>query len=172
MNIYTTFENSLVDTITSIFEELNIDCVATLSHQNGVEPPEQYCSINTLRLVATGRAESDNGMLFLTGGKTMQHIVRHYEAVVQLNFFGDLAPDNSMEFWHAFSGNTKIREFYLKNKLAPRRISDMRRNPQMRETTWVDSFAFDLTLGFAVQTAQEVDWADYIVVNDQTIPLI
>ena len=59
----------------------------------------------------------------------------------------------------------------MRNKLAPRTISNLRRAPQLRESVWVKSFAMDIRVGFAVRTIQDVDWADYITINGNGIPL-
>lgn len=172
MNIYETFEKSLVKTMKEIFQELGTQCKVIVSHQNGPEPTVDYCMINTIRIVKTDRAQGPGGALEFSGVSLKEYIVQHYEVVVQVNFFGDGAAENAMDYFSQYSGNTVIREFYQRNNLATRRISDLRRSPQLRDTRWVNSFAFDMTLGFAVQTIQDVDWADYVTVNGTTIPLI
>lgn len=171
MDIYSTFEKSLVRAIKSIFDELGTVCEVIVSHGNGPEPAVDYCMINTLRFVRTGRAQSAGGALEFVQNSLKEYSVQHYEAVVQINFYGKKAAENAMDYYSQFSGNTVIQEHYQRNNLTTRRISDLRRSPQLRETRWVNSFAFDITLGFAVQTIQNVDWVDYITVNGTTIPL-
>lgn len=171
MNIYSTFEKSMLKTIREVCAELSIDCMPIASHQNGPEPTRDYVMVNTLRLVATGKADSSLGALMFENNATKQYMVQNYEVVVQLGFFGKGAADNSTGYFSQFSGNTVVREIYTRNNLSVRRRSDLRRAPQLRDNVWVDSYAFDITLGFAVRTAQEIDWADYITVNGETIPL-
>lgn len=173
MNIYKTFEQSFVRTVTEIFTELGTDCIPIISHQNGVEPPENYCVINTLMISATGRAEYSNGLLNFDqlSQSLKQYSVRNYEVTVQLDFLGKNAAENCMDYWSQFSGNTVIREKYLRNNLSPRRITDMRRSPQLRETVWVEGYSFDIVMGFAVQTAQDINWAEYLSVNGEDIQL-
>lgn len=173
MNIYKTFEESFVRTVQGIFTKLGTNCIPIISHQNGVEPPESYCVINTLMITRTGRAEASNGLLNFdsTAQRMVQYSVNQFEVNVQMDFLGENAAENCMDYWSQFSGNTAVREIYLRNNLSPRRISDMRRSPQLRDTVWIDAYSFDITMGFAVQTAQDVDWADYISVNNIIIPL-
>lgn len=156
----------------AIFLELGTACEVIVSHQNGPEPTRDYCMLNTLRIVRTGRAQGAGGPLEFIDNALKEYIVQNYEVVVQINFYGSKAAENAMDYYSQFSGNTVIREHYQRNNLATRRISDLRRSPQLRDTRWVNSFAFDMTLGFAVQTIQDVDWVDYVTVNGTTIPLI
>ena len=170
-NIYKTFEASMVKTVKEIFTELSVDCLPIVSHQNAPEPRKDYVVNNPLRITPTGKADASNGILLFDNNQTTQYMVQQYEVVVQLSFFGAGAADNAMTYYSQYSGNTVVREIYTRNNLAVRRRTDFRRAPQLRDNVWVDSYAFDITLGFAVSTAQEIDWADYITVNGETIPL-
>jgi hypothetical protein len=171
MDIYTTFEKSMVSVVDKVCKELEIDCIPIVSHQNGPEPTRNYVAINTLMMVAAGKADASPGSYDSGKSKMFQETVQNYEVHVQLTFFGAKSAENAMGYFSQYSGNTAVRETYLRNNLSPRRRSDLRRSPQLREGVWVNSFSFDLILGFAVKTVQEVDWADYVVINGQTITL-
>ena len=171
-DIYTTFEESMYETIHNVNSLLGIDCEVIISHQNGVEPPKDYVVINTLSIVATGRADAQNNAMIFNNGGIKQYSVQNYEVSVQLTFVGVSAGNNATLYHSQYSGNVAAREIYTKNNLAIRRRTGIRRTPQQREGIWVNAFAFDLTLGFAVRTSQELDWADYITVNGNKIPLI
>lgn len=171
MDIYGTFERAMVKVFKDVCTELNIVCIPVVSHQNGPEPKVNYCAINTLQIIAVGGPDTQRNVLIFQNGGTTEYNVQQYEVTVQLQFFGTGAPTNATNYYSQYNGNTVVREIYTKNNLAVRRKSNLRRSPQLRENKWVNSFAFDITLGFAVRTAQDVDWADAITVNGDLIPL-
>lgn len=171
MEIYTQLEDSLYESITKAFEVSGKSLEVTQSHDNGVEPLEDYVSINVLELTRQGQA-SKSGMAEFSAGIAKEYAVQSYEALVQLNFFGENSPNHASWFHSQYKGNTVIREWFLRNKLAPRTISSMRRAPQLRDSVWVKSFAMDIRVGWAVQTVQDVDWADFVTIRGNTIPLI
>lgn len=170
-DIYTDFEKSMIKVIQGVNAKLNIDCIPAVSHSGAPEPKRNYVSINTLRMVATGRAEASAGPVTVTNGIAVQWTVQNYEVVVQLTFIGNNAGNNAMTYHSQYSGNSPVREVYTRNNLAVRRRTDVRRAPQLRENVWVNAYSFDVTLGFAVRAAQEIDWADKITVNGELIPL-
>lgn len=170
-DIYTDFEKSMVKVIQGVNAKLNVSCIPIVSHSSAPEPTQDYVAINTLRLIATGRADSSNGPVTINGGIATQYLVQNYEVVVQLTFVGKNAGNNAMTYHSQYSGNTPYREIFTKNNLSIRRRTDVRRSPQLRENVWVNAYAFDMTLGFAVRTAHEIDWADKITVNGELIPL-
>ena len=171
LNIYTTFETSLYNSLVAIFSELNTDCKVIFANQNGPEPKGTYCTINAVNITPIGMAQTDNGLLQFVGGSLPQYSTRQYETISTLTFYGSSSANVAMDLFSQMSGNTRVTECLLRQKLAQRRTSAFRRSPQLRETTWVDSYAFDITLGWAVQTAQNMDWADYTRINGNLVPL-
>lgn len=171
MDIYTKLEESLYEALTKSFEVSGKPLVVAFSHENGVEPTEDYVSVNVLDLVRQGQA-SKSGMAGFSAGVAKEYAVQSYESLVQLNFFGENSPDHATWLHSQFKGNTVIREGFLRNNLAPRTISNMRRAPQLRDSVWVKSFSMDIRVGWAVRTVQDVDWADVVTINGQSIPLI
>lgn len=174
MNIYTQLENKFVLSLETIFEKLNIDCIPIVAQQNGLEPRKDYCAIKALNIQRIGRADKSS-MAHDIGPdgepRFVEYHVNQYEATIQLMFVGSNSGDFSMEYFDQFSGNTVIREVYQRNDIAPRRLTQVRRNPQLRESKWIDSFAMDIVVGFAVKTVQDIEWADYITLNNNLIPL-
>lgn len=170
-DIYTDFERSMVKVIQGVSTKLGISIIPVVSHSSAPEPTQDYVVINTLRLIATGRADSSNGPVTVTAGIAKQWNTQNYEVVVQLTFVGASSGNNAMTYHSQYYGNTPVKEIYTKNNLAVRRRTDVRRAPQLRENVWVNAYSFDLTLGFAVTTAHEIDWADKITVNGELIPL-
>ena len=170
-DIYTDFEKSMVKVIQGVNTKLGLQLIPVVSHSSAPEPTQDYVAINTLRLIATGHADSSNGPVTINGGVATQYLVQNYEVVVQLTFVGKNAGNNAMTYHSQYSGNTPVREVFTKNNLAIRRRTDVRRSPQLRENVWVNAYAFDMTLGFAVRTAHEFDWADNFTVIGDLIPL-
>lgn len=170
-DIYTDFERSMVKVIQGVSTKLGITIIPVVSHSSAPEPTQDYVVINTLRLIGTGRADSSNGPVTITAGIAKQWNTQNYEVVVQLTFVGASSGNNAMTYHSQYYGNTPVKEIYTKNNLAVRRRTDVRRAPQLRENVWVNAYSFDLTLGFAVTTAHEIDWADKITVNGELIPL-
>ena len=171
MDIYGELEKSVITSLQKSFVLLNADCLAIVSNQNGPEPKTNYVSVSILNMTRQGSA-SKSGMSEFVKGKAKEYAAQSYETLVQLHFFGSNSANLSSLIHSQFKNNTAMREIYLRNNLAPRRVSDLRRNPQLRDNVWVNSFALDMSLGFTVRTVQDVDWADYVTVNGNTIPLI
>ena len=170
MGIYEQLEESLYTAIDKAFKTLGKTIIVTLSHENGIEPAGDYVSINVLELNREGRA-SKSGLASFAIGQTKEYAVQGYNGMVQLNFYGTGAGELATLFHSQFMNNTPIRENFLRNNLAPRSISNLRRAPQLRDTVWVNSFAMDMRVGWAVRTTQDVDWVDAVVVNDNLISL-
>lgn len=170
MSIYEELEESLYNAIEKTFQILGESIVITFSHQNGLEPTDNYVSINVLELTREGRA-SKSGMAYFPATRAEEYAVQGYSGLIQLNFYGTGAGELSSLFHSQFMNNTPVRESFLRNNLAPRTISNLRRAPQLRDTVWVNAFAMDVRVGWAVRTIQDVDWADYVTVNGNTIPL-
>lgn len=171
MDIFTAIEDSLQDAIDKTFTTLSKPTNVIISHEGGPEPKGSYVAINVLDITSQGQA-SKSGMAEWRTGSAKEYAVKSYEALVQLSFIGSEAPELAMLFHSQWKANTAIREHFLRNNLAPRTISNLRRAPQLRETVWVKSFNVDIRVGFTVRTIQDVDWVDYVVVNGNTIPLV
>ena len=170
MSIYTKIEDSLYTAISKAFETLGKNVRVVLSHQNGPEPKGDYVSINVLSMEREGSA-SKSGMAAWENNQAKEYSVQAYDSLVQLNFFGDNAPDLATLFHSQWKSNTAVREHFLRNNLAPRIISGLRRAPQLRDTVWINSFAVDIRVGYAVRTIQDVDWVDRVVINDNNFPI-
>lgn len=171
MDIFTVIEDSLQEAITNTFTTLGENVKVVISHEGGPEPIGSYVAINVLDMTSNGQA-SKSGMAEWQAGSAKEYAVKSYEALVQLSFVGSKSPELAMLFHSQWKANTVCREHFLRNNLAPRTISNLRRAPQLRETVWVKSFNLDIRVGFTVRTIQDVDWVDYVVVNGNTIPLV
>lgn len=171
MDIYKEIERSVIKSLKDSFTILNANCEVIASHQNGPEPTKSYVTVTALNMIRQGFADK-SGMAYFPSAQAREYSSQSYESLVQLNFYGNLSSEHSMLVHSQFRSNSAVREIYLRNNLAPRRISDLRRSPQLRDNVWVNSFSLDISLGFTVLTVQDVDWADYVTVNGIEIPLI
>lgn len=170
MDIFETIENALQESITAMFTTLGKTVNVIISHENGVEPTGSYVVINVLDMTQQGQA-GKSSLLLYEQNQGKETFVKTYEALVQLNFLGSESSELSALFHNNWRANTPCREHFLRNNLAPRTISNLRRAPQLRESVWIKSFACDVRVGFVLRTIQDVDWADRITVNGVEIPL-
>ena len=171
MDIYTQLEDSVYNSIDELFTVLGKEVVVIHSHSNAPEPTSDYVAITVLGLQRQGYA-SKSGMTYFVNGQAREYATQPYEATVQLDFIGANTTDLAMLLHSQYRSNSAVREHFLRNKLAPRTVSDLRYSPQMRGSSWVKAFSLDMKLAWTVYTIQDVDWVDYVVVNDVTIPLL
>lgn len=171
-DIYEVLEESVIDSLEKTLVKLGVtDTDVISSHQNGAEPTGTYIVVNVLSVKRQGRVDK-SGMSEFTGGQAKEYLVQPYEALIQINFNGAKAGGLGTLIHSQYASNTPVREIFIRNNLAPRRVSDLRRAPQLRDgNVFVNSFAMDMMLGYTVRTVQDIDWADYITVNKETIPL-
>lgn len=140
------------------------------SHQNAPEPSSPYCVINPLIVNQIGRSEISTltGESVLVGEVETRQLYYKttYEAQIQFTFAGSNAEDLAFYFHNSVCNNRTISFVYRKNNLSPMRKSTLRRNPQRRDTQWVDFWNVDVTFLYTVVTKQDVDWVEHISVKD------
>lgn len=171
-DIYDKTEKALVRSLISIKSKMGLDLEVIVSEQNGVEPKKDYVSVSLLMLSKEGRS-GKSGLAPFHSGQAKEYYTQNYKVKAQLKFVGKNSGSIASAIHNQWSSNSVMREFFLKNSLAPRDSSDLRRTPQLRGgNVWVQSFTFDMDLGFSVQTIQDIDWVDYITLNGETIPLV
>jgi hypothetical protein len=88
--------------------------------------------------------------------------------MVQISFFGTDAGDASHLFTNAVNNNPLVLEAMQQNNLGLMRKSTLRRNPQKRDSQWVDSFNIDLTFSYIINTSQIVGIVEGLSIEDQT----
>lgn len=133
------------------------------SHSNGTEPAETYVSINILDIQQIGHHSTPA----LTTANEVLDTRVFYEVMVQFSFFGSLAGDASHSFTQRINNNPLIFEQLNRNKLGIMRKSTLRRAPQKRDTKWVEAFNFDVTFNYIINTAQEVDVVEVVILQDE-----
>lgn len=161
MSIYTNLEQSIRN-VGLVANNEYPDMMLNFSHANGNEPVTSYASINILEMVQQGRAATPA----LTNLSSKLDIRTAYEVMVQFSFFGTLAGDASNSFFNRINNNPQVFEAMSVNNLGCMRKSNLRRNPQKRDTQWVDSFNFDITFNYIINTDQLVDYVDKVILED------
>lgn len=159
-------QDYLYDATKNAMDVLGWDIPVIHSKQNGLEPENTYCVIDILELQRVGRvleatfiAPPENNELWS---------IANYNLYTQYRFIGDQADDYGFDFGHHITNNRRFIEEFEKKKLAVTRRSNMRNQPQLRETMWKPSQNMDLTFSLAIQTRQTVDWVEFITVNGET----
>lgn len=174
MNLYTSLGESIQRALENIYKSQGyVKPLVIYKFQNAPEPKKSYVAISILSLAADGRA---------TKSATLENVVvdgvekgrfyhqQHYTAQVQLSFIGEDSGDMSLDLKQAMAGSVYAKDAFGVENLALRQHGDIRHNPQLRETRWVDSFNFDLSLGYSVSSTEDVDWVAAITVNGIQIP--
>lgn len=133
------------------------------SHSNGTEPVDSYVSINILDIQQIGHHSTPA----LTRANEVLDIRAVYEVMVQFSFFGSLAGDAAHSFTQRINNNPLVFEELSKQKLGILRKTTLRRNPQKRDTKWVEAFNMDITFSYIVNTPQLVDVVEIVVLQDE-----
>lgn len=142
-------------------------------HRNGPEPKRSYVAIHLLGIQAEGRATKSSALeeVVVNGvekGRYYSH--QHYTATVQLTCIGEDSGDIATSLKTALSGSPAMRDSFVSENLVLRSHGDIRANPQLRESKWVDTFNMDVVLGYSVNATEDVDWVAAITVNGVQIP--
>lgn len=133
------------------------------SHNNGTEPVDSYVSINILDLQQIGHHSTPA----LTRANEILDVRVVYEALVQFSFFGTQAGNAAHAFTQRINNNPLVFEELSKQKLGVMRKSTLRRNPQRRDTTWVEAFNIDVTFSYILNTPQQVDVVEIVILEDE-----
>lgn len=133
------------------------------SHQSGTEPVASYASINILDVQQIGHHSTPA----LTRENKILDIRVVYEVMVQFSFFGSSAGDAAHSFTQRINNNPLVFEELSKQKLGVMRKTTLRRNPQKRDTKWVEAFNMDITFSYIVNTPQEVDVVEVVILQDE-----
>lgn len=137
------------------------------ANSNALEPANTYCVINIINLTQTGYTNEDT---FLIGTPPALHTVTHYIANVQYSIIGERSRIVAPDFRHAVVNNRASLMAFKEKGFGLLRKSQFRNIPQLRDTTWVDCFNFDVELSFAITDDQQINWVDYVKINNTWIP--
>ena len=170
MSLYSDLEDFLLEGTQEAFALLGYPTPNTdgdewiiFSHSNGAEPCESYCVINVLNTLAVGRAFESTAIDTQTGLVYTQQ----YELTVRFQFVGSQSGELSHVFFENINKNRLVREIFQVKGISPTRKTPVRRVPQLRTVTWIDSFNVDVVFSFNHKTTQVVNWVEHVRIKDE-----
>lgn len=162
---YTPLLDEVYDAFRAVFDRTGHSNVQILfSNTNALEPKGTYCAISPLQITQIGKRDESTLLEPTTETITTS---THYKLYLQFMFTGNSAGDVATHIQHSLMNNRRAFDELHKRNLSVLNKSDVRRNPRLRETQWVDSFAFDLNLTFSIFTRYSYDWVEYITTNGE-----
>lgn len=171
MNLYEVLQDSLYDSLESIFNRLGYvdgqDIQIVFDSQNALEPTNTYCLVHILDTERIGRVHEST---FLTWDEEEMWYTNFYTLFVQLSIIGNKANEIIINFTDSVFSSRLCIEDWQKNSLGPIKQSKTRRIPQPRESGWTDSHNLDLTLSYAVQSREVMDWVEFFKCTYVPIP--
>lgn len=174
MNLYSQVGEKIQRALERIYTNLGYsNPLVIYKFQNAPEPKKSYVAISILRLEADGRATKSSALqdVIVNGvEKGRAYHQQHYTVLVQLSFIGEDSGDMALDLKQALAGSMYAKDAFGVENLALRQHGDIRHNPQLRETRWVDMFGLDLNLGCSISSTEDVDWVAAITVNGIQIP--
>ena len=156
-SIYTTLE----DGVRSLALAANADhpnVPIIFSHQGGGEPSESYIVINLLSVNQEGHSSTP---AMLNRDRKMDVRVM-YVALVQFSFYGSKSPSVAHDFLHHLN-SPGVVGLMSKYNISIMSKTRLRRNPQKRDSKWVEAFTLDITFNYIVNTPVNVDWVEDFV---------
>lgn len=157
MDIYTTLEDKLWDIAFVAMREFPEVPIVFSFENEGEEPTESYIMINVLDMQQVGHS-STSSQLNQANKMDMRTV---YNTLVQFSFYGSKAGQYSHSFMNMLNSPFVLEEMSRRN-LAVQTKTRMRRNPQKRETEWVNAFSFDVRFNYIINTPLDVDWVESI----------
>lgn len=161
MTIHTQVKTALRNVVVKGLAEFpNVPVI--FAYQSGSEPPATYCTIYLLRVEQQGRK------MVSTLADTQRHTSfdAAYEVQAQFSFFGSNSGDAAYSLSQRLSNSPFLLEELSKNKLGYMRKTQVRNNPQRRETQWIESFNFDVHFSYVVSTKELVDTVAQVTIRD------
>ena len=175
MSILSTLSDSVWQGTTDLFTTIGLSPQVIAAYQNGTEPAGAYVTYNIIGCDQVGRVEEAT---LTDDGDPLDPNIKYlwfkafYTANVQFNFIGVGSGDIALEFQHNVNNNRVVLEKWQKANLSPMRKSNIRNNPQKRETGWVDAYVIDVTFSYVAQSKQVIDWVEHIVVNGDFVDVV
>lgn len=164
-NIQTALEDSLYDSLRQIMDHLDRNDVPIIfANQGGLEPHNTYVLINIIDRKRVGRVQESTASPI--DGKSINFYTNYYSLCVQISIIGNNSSDVMVDFEDSVFSSRRCIEYWQMHNLGPLSHSESRRIPQLRETTWVESYNIDLYLSFAIQSQEEINWIEHFTFKD------
>jgi hypothetical protein len=173
MSIYDSIGTSVQKVVTNALTRLGYtNPLVIFKNQNAPEPAQTYCAIHILRASAKGKPTKSIFLEDVVGNVDVgrHYAQQHYEVLLQITFVGKDSGDMAFDFKQDLAVSQLTNEDFQREAMAILTHTDVRSNPSLRETRWVDSFNMDLSLSYSVQTNENLNWVEFITVNGIQIP--
>lgn len=158
-----TYDNvtDLFKTLADVVEEAisdTYDHPIFLSHQDGDEPTESYCSVYNLGIDPIGRSYVST----LADENEVLTISHNYEIRTQYSFLGPDGLGMAMKFTHAINSNPLVTGYLQENKLGIVSKGGIKNVPKLRETKFEENYTVDVTYSFMIVTQQPIYIVDTV----------
>lgn len=164
MKLVEVIEDSLYESFKSILVRTgHKNTQVVFDKENGLEPKNTYLVISILDRESQGRT---NRSTFLTKDAEMWWM-EHFTLCLQLTFVGKSASSIAWDVDDSLPASINFLEEFQKRNLGYLSKSKLRRNPQPRESGWMDAWALDIDLSFAIQSRQVMDWVEFITIDGE-----
>lgn len=161
MDIYKALEDGVRE-VALVVNKDHPDTPIIFSHGNGQEPSQSYIVVNILSVEQEGGSSTSS--LLNRGNKLDMRVM--YTALVQFSFYGSESGNLAHNFIHMIN-SPFVSEVMSSKNLSMLSKTRLRRNPQKRETQWVDAFSFDARFNYIVNSPLDVGWIESVVTQYQ-----
>jgi hypothetical protein len=173
MSIYDSIGTSVQKVVTNALTRIGYTTpLVIFKNQNSPEPGQTYCAIHILRASTSGKPSKSIFLEDVAGNPNVgrHYTQQHYDVLIQVTFVGKDSGDMAFDFKQDLAVSQLTNEDFQKEHFGIISHTDVRSNPSLRETRWVDSFNLDLNLSYSVQTTEDLNWVEYITVNGIQMP--
>lgn len=150
MNIYTSLQNNVYDSLATLFPDTTI----VQAYTNGPEPRSPYIVFDLYSVKQQGQEYIET----FTSIEGRQQIYSHYSCLIRLEFAAPTQDFRAAELaneLYFIVDYTTSQEVFLKNNLSYLRKSSIRKIPKKRDTDWWMFYQIDLHFGYQVEARQD-----------------
>lgn len=151
------------------FREVIIDVVdvpVVFDYQGGPEPVGEYGTVGLRTLVEVGDSESHS---HAEGEKLFEVTKQLFLGSVTISFLGDNSYDNAMAAQARLKSRHAQYNLYQERQVAVKDVQVLRRDPEQRETKYIEKTLFTVTFYTATETSYDIDWFDSVDISGQTL---
>lgn len=164
MSFYKSLEEGLyLSTVGALALAGHSDVICFFADDNILEPDKTYCVLNVIDIEQVGRVTEET---LMTGPTPKLSNVVFNTILVQYSIIGKDARSVAPVLSNTIGNSRSSFMLFESNKLGIMEKSKIRNIPQKRETQWVPCFNFDLKLSFSLNSKEEMNWIDYVKVNN------
>ena len=137
------------------------DVEMTKSMTEGLEPESTYLSFDIPSLKEIGRSETTSYLL--EDRKT--YTKKSYQAFLQISSIGKGSGGLMSTISSRVPESDKLRAIFRKWGFSILNKTELRRNPQKRESEWVDTYNIGLNITFSYYFREDSDWFELVTID-------